>query len=259
MRACLLIALFCMALGLAWPAEAACRLALALGLDVSGSVDDRDYKLQMHGLAEALSAPDVQSAFLTVPETPVALAVYEWSASSYQRTIIDWRLVDSPGTLDQITAELRAWARRPTPEATGLGAALSYGARLIEAGPTCWDRTLDISGDGKNNDWPVPERLRASGEIAWLRVNALVIAPAFTGTQDRTDSGVAELSSYFQRVVIQGPGAFVEVALGFEDYGEAMRRKLLRELSTLPLGHLPPPLPTRRADLAAGTDTKALQ
>ena len=38
----------------ATPAEAGCRLALALALDVSGSVDDSEYVLQLNGIAEAL-------------------------------------------------------------------------------------------------------------------------------------------------------------------------------------------------------------
>ena len=41
------------------PAEAACRLALALGLDVSGSVNAAEYALQRTGLA---AAPDTDAA-----------------------------------------------------------------------------------------------------------------------------------------------------------------------------------------------------
>lgn len=36
------------------PAGAECRQALAVGLDVSASVDDREYRLQVEGLANAL-------------------------------------------------------------------------------------------------------------------------------------------------------------------------------------------------------------
>ncbi|MEM9846126.1 MAG: DUF1194 domain-containing protein, partial [Pseudomonadota bacterium] len=52
-------------------AQAGCRQALALGLDVSGSVDTREYRLQTDGLAEALRDPEVQSAFLALPSLPV--------------------------------------------------------------------------------------------------------------------------------------------------------------------------------------------
>ena len=38
--------------------------------------------------------------------------------------------------------------------------------------------------------------------------------------------------SYYRDRVIRGPGAFVEVANDFNDYREAMKRKLLREIGT---------------------------
>ena len=41
-------------------AAAECRLALSLGLDVSSSVDAREYRLQTEGLAAALIAPEVR-------------------------------------------------------------------------------------------------------------------------------------------------------------------------------------------------------
>ncbi|MCX8955594.1 DUF1194 domain-containing protein, partial [Ruegeria sp. NA] len=41
------------------PAFGECRQALALGLDVSGSVDSREYRLQLDGLASALTRPEV--------------------------------------------------------------------------------------------------------------------------------------------------------------------------------------------------------
>jgi hypothetical protein len=53
---------------------------------------------------------------------------------------------------------------------------------------------------------------------------------------------VMELSAYFRRRVIHGPGAFIEVALGFADYQRAMERKLLRELEGLVIGGLSPAL-----------------
>nr|WP_324170010.1 DUF1194 domain-containing protein [Ruegeria sp. NA] len=46
---------------------------------------------------------------------------------------------------------------------------------------------------------------------------------------------MGELSAYYSAWVILGPNAFVEVALGFEAYEEAMTRKLLRELDSLVL------------------------
>ena len=80
---------------LASPVQAAtCRLALALAMDISTSVDAIEDTLQRQGLAAALIAPEVQEAFFSSP-LPVALAVYEWSGRDVQRVIL--RLADDPG------------------------------------------------------------------------------------------------------------------------------------------------------------------
>jgi hypothetical protein len=52
---------------------------------------------------------------------------------------------------------------------------------------------------------------------------------------DARQSEIAQLSAYFTAEVILGPEAFVEVALGFEEYATAMEVKLLRELEGLVL------------------------
>ena len=43
------------------PAAAGCRLALAIGMDVSASIDETEYRLQRQGMAGALLSPRVQS------------------------------------------------------------------------------------------------------------------------------------------------------------------------------------------------------
>lgn len=229
-------------------ANAACRLALALALDVSGSVDGVEYVQQMNGVVEALSDPEVQAVLFATPEVPVNLAIFEWSASSYQQVIVDWTALHSPADVEMIRNKLLGWQRAPAPEATGLGAALEYGAAMIARAPACWDQTLDISADGENNDWPLPYRLRENGQLGRMNVNALVIATNFQSTVDRTPDGVAELTAYFSARIIHGPGAFVEVAQGYAAYAAAMKRKLLRELATQPLGLAPSELPILTPD-----------
>lgn len=232
----------------------ACRLALAMALDVSGSVDQTEYRLQLEGLADALIDPDVQSVFFAMPDAPVAVAVYEWSSSRYQRIIVDWVVLTTSDDLAKLSHHLRGWKREPAPEATGIGAALEFGRELLARNPDCWNRTLDVSGDGKNNDWPLPRDLRRQGKTAGMRINALVISRDLGGQGQRAPLEIGELSAYFQAEVIQGPDAFVEVALGFQDYARAMKRKLLRELATRPLGHLPSPTSTRERLARRATD-----
>ena len=94
------------------PAEAACRLALLLALDVSSSVDDREYALQSQGLAAALDAPEVRHAILS-GGGEVALAVYEWSGRDRERLHLDWTLLRSHADITRAVAALAGWSGRP--------------------------------------------------------------------------------------------------------------------------------------------------
>ncbi|MEM6386938.1 MAG: DUF1194 domain-containing protein [Pseudomonadota bacterium] len=219
-----------------------CRLSLALALDVSGSVDANEYQLQTQGIAAALDDEKVRSLLFAMPDAPVALAVFEWSASRFQRVVQDWVLIEDDAALNAVIARLSVLQRMPAPEPTGLAAALAFGKELIDRGPSCWDQTLDVSGDGKNNDWPTPQQLRQTRALAGLRINALVIAQSVEEEQSGARE-TGELPAYFNTQIIQGPGAFVEVARGFADYRRAMTRKLVRELATQPLGYLDERLP----------------
>ena len=141
-------------------AHAACRQALALGLDVSGSVDSAEYALQVQGLAQALNNADVRAALLATPTVPVQLAIYEWSAPEYQRVLVGWTAITDSASLSKVTSALATVKRGEVPPATGLGQTMLFGAELLAQRPTCWKHTLDISGDGRNNSGTPPETAR---------------------------------------------------------------------------------------------------
>ena len=210
-------------------AAADCRQALALGMDVSGSVDAQEYRLQLDGLAAALEDPGVAGAFLALPDAPVRLSVFEWSGPEAQRLVLPWTQVDGAQDLVRIAAQLRATQRDPLEPSTAIGAAKLYGAALLAQQPGCWRKVLDLSGDGISNTGPRPRDVRPEG----VTINALVIA--FPEDAQR-EPGVAQMTSYFRTYVIQGADAFIETALGFEAFQAAMVRKLKRELQVMVLG-----------------------
>lgn len=221
------------ALSLATPAGATtCRQALALGLDVSGSVDGSEYRLQLDGLAAALTHPDVTDALLSAAGAPVSIAVYEWSGPTSQALIVDWTAITDAQALAGVAGALRARDRVPADPSTALGTAILSGASLLARAPNCWQRTLDISGDGVSNTGPRPQDLDTRPEIKGITVNALVIGPEAIDPP----MGAAGLIGYFETYVIRGPGAFAEPAADFTAYEAAMVRKLLRELQGLVIG-----------------------
>lgn len=224
-----LAALLALAPFAGWAAP--CRQALALGLDVSGSVDAQEYRLQLDGLAGALTHPEVVRALLGGAAAPVRLMVYEWSGPAHQRIVADWTPITDGATLEGFAAQLTATTRTPAPPSTALGAALAAGAALLAGQSGCWRQTLDISGDGMSNTGPRPQDI-ATPALGGITVNALAILTDDAGTRaDGTD-----LAGYFEAYLIRGPGAFVERAAGFADYERAMRHKLLRELEGLVVG-----------------------
>lgn len=226
--------------GAAAAAGSSCRQALVLALDVSGSVDSREYRLQLDGLAAALSHEEVRAALLAMPQAPVDITVFEWSTEGYQRRLLPWTTLSDDAALQGVVSRLRATRRQPAPPGTALGSAMLAGASLAAERKSCWKRTLDISGDGKHNNGPHPRDLRPRMQAQGLTVNALVIGVGLPRISDHRQEEIAELAAYFRAYVISGPGAFVEAALGFEDYEAAMVRKLLRELEGLSLARAAP-------------------
>ena len=176
-------------------AEAACRQALALGLDVSGSVDAREYRLQMGGLAAALSAPRVRDKLLVMPDAPVRIMVYEWSGPGDQAIVVPWTVIDSLARLNTVVATLEQTTRRDASPGTALGVAMSDGARHLAAQSECWKRTLDISGDGKSNLGPRPRDVKTRMAAAGITINALVIGVDDPRIGDIRQAEIGELSS----------------------------------------------------------------
>ena len=216
---------------LAGPAAAIeCRLALALALDVSSSVDAEEDALQRRGLAAALIAPEVQRAFFAA-DLAVALAVYEWSGRYNQVLLIDWQMIEGPATLLRLAEAIGTSKRSHNEFPTAMGYALGYGATLLDRGPDCLQRTIDMAGDGVNNEGFSPQRAYIEFPFDGVTVNGLVVNAADFESE-------VTVIEFYRNKVIHGPGAFLEIAQGFEDYERAMRRKLERELRPRAVGTL---------------------
>lgn len=212
------------------PAEAACRLALLLALDVSSSVDQYEDGLQRQGLAAALIAPEVQQAFFAM-DASVALAAFEWSGRYNQEILLDWTLITDRDTLAQVAGQISGSKRSHNEFPTAMGYALGFGAGMLERAPRCDAKTLDMAGDGQNNEGFGPEEAYREFPFAGVVVNGLVVNAADFEAE-------TQLIEFYRSQVLFGPGAFLEVAQGFEDYETAMRRKLQRELSVPVFGAL---------------------
>ncbi|MGC1506492.1 MAG: DUF1194 domain-containing protein [Sulfitobacter sp.] len=223
-------ALFLTVVALPVAGLADCRLALVLALDVSSSVDPSEDALQRGGVVAALTSPEVAEAFFATDQ-PVALAVYEWSGRQQQDILLDWTLIDGQRALVNAAETVAGTKRGHADYPTAMGHALGFGARLLEAAPPCTRHTLDMAGDGQNNEGFGPREAYNAYPFAAVTVNGLVVnAGDFEGELG--------LIPFYRAEVLHGPGAFLEIANGFADYERAMRRKLVRELMPIVIGQL---------------------
>lgn len=193
----------------------ACGLALVLAVDVSGSVDEEEYGIQMEGLAAALRDGIIVDALI---DQEAQVSVVQWSGSSRQEQTIPWTSIasvnDINGLADRIAADPRKWRNY----STAIGEALALSVKSFEQVAWCKRKVIDVSGDGLSNEGQPPEQMRIILRDAGIVVNALAI---------ETDD--ADLTAYFYENLIHGEGAFVITANGFSDYPEQIRRKLQRE------------------------------
>ncbi len=200
-------------------AQAVCGVELVLSMDVSRSVSTEEYRLQIDGLANAFRDEEVRSSIRNTPGGVMA-TVMIWGDRRQQLQTTPWTHLLGDADMEAFATEIAATRRTFGFTLTGLGAAMLFAEKLGETNPMpCRRRVIDISGDGVWNDGPRPEDVWQTFPPD-LTINGLVIAGA-----------KPDPVSYYQDVVIGGPGSFVEVADSFDDYATAIRFKLLRELA----------------------------
>ena len=200
----------------------ACETALLLSIDVSGSIDSGDYRLQTEGLAFALSDPEVAEALVA---GQVALAVVQWSGTTEQALVLPWQRMLSDPDVTRFAARAAALPRAFSGSDTAVGQGLRFATAQFAAVPDCRHKVIDISGDGRENAGFTDAKAHAEAVEAGLVINAIAIE----------DPGPAyPITTYYRRWIIT-PGGFVVTARGLQDYAETLRLKLLREL-TKPVG-----------------------
>lgn len=210
------VALFTSLISFAAPLQA-CDVALMLAVDVSGSVDQDEFRIQMDGLAAGLTDRTITAALI---DGKAELALMQWTGSGRQSVVISWTtMADEAAVLAfaaQIVAEPRVWRDY----STAIGEAMALSLDYFETVPNCKRHVIDISGDGPSNEGRLPSAVWADLKDADVTVNALVIEESVQG-----------LTDYFESEVIIGQDAFAVTANSFEDYPEQIIRKLYRELT----------------------------
>lgn len=201
-------------------------LELVLLADSSGSISPEELMFQREGYAQAMTDPAVLAAIANTAYGEIAVTYMEWAA--HQGQVVKWMRIrdaeDAQEFADQLlTTPRMAFGRN------AIGSALLEAARQIEANDIDgWRKVIDFSGDSAGN-WSGPpiEQARDAVLAKGITINALpILRPDDPG---RAQGG---LEAIYEQRIIGGLGAFVVTAEDRASFAEAVKRKLILEISS---------------------------
>ncbi len=229
------VALLGAALGGATPAPAGTpvELELVLAVDVSSSIDDGEFELQMQGFVAAFRHPGLQAAIRATGDRGIAVALIQWSDSARQQRAVDWTWLRDAAGATALADDIAATGRAIPGGGTAIYGVINFA--LHEFDTNGYDgrrQVIDVSGDGRS-DLLVPTTAARDRAVArGVAINGLVILGNEPG-----------LFRYYREHVIGGAAAFVMTADGFEAFAGAIVAKLIREITDAPALASAPPAP----------------
>ena len=207
--------------GLRLAPEAQVDANLVLAVDASGSVDNFRFELQKQGYAAAFRNPKVLAAIRAGDHQAIAVSMLQWTGPTLHVVVVPWVTVRDPRSAAALATAIDAAPRQIFGGGTSLSGAIDYGVIMLTASPYRATRQIiDISGDGSNNIGRLPTQARDEAMKLGIRINGL---PILTLEPD--------LDVYYRQNVIGGPGAFVIPAKNYDQFADAILRKLIAEIS----------------------------
>lgn len=220
--------------------------ALIVAVDVSNSVDDERYRLQMEGIAQALEDPEVIQAIVGGSSGGILFSMVTWA--DRPKVSLPWTRINNANDARAAALRVRALPRQGG-EFTCMSRMMRFVSdKIVPQIPAKAAKVvLDVSGDGRDNcneEQPigtVRDELVSYG----VTVNGLPILEAEDEETRQTapvrsylpsEQTTGSLESWFRKNVKGGPGSFVLPANGYADFGRAIRQKFVLEISSL----LPP-------------------
>jgi hypothetical protein len=206
-------------------AETPVALELVLAIDASSSIDPFEHVLQRVGLSAAFRDPGVVQAVESVGAAGIAVTVLEFAGAAEQSVLVEWVRVAGEADAAALATALEGAPERVFGGGTAIGAALATATGLIDGnGYHGSRRVIDVCGDGVSNRGLPVTAARSAAIAGGITINGLAIT--------RDDAG---LEDHYRTQVIGGPGAFLMVVDRYQDFAQALRRKLIREIEGLPL------------------------
>jgi hypothetical protein len=206
-------------------------LELVLLVDASGSIDDVEIGLQRAGYAEALRDEQVLWAIRNGgARGRIAATFVEWASVESQDVLVPWTVIATEEDARAFGDAIMAAPRRAY-GSNAIGAALLAGLALIEGNAIeAGRRVIDLSGDSLwNASGPSIAEARDVVLGAGVVINGLAVACRACSGRPRPGN----LEEEFAARLIGGPGSFVVTASDDASFAQAVRRKLILEISDL--------------------------
>lgn len=204
--------------------DACVDVALVLTVDASASVSRAEFALQQQGIARAFRDPKVLDAISMAGR--VAASVMFWGSEGLPKPQSDWMLIEGAAGAEAFARTVETMPRKVSGD-TALGSGLMAALQKFDSLGACAIRkVVNVSGDGEETRVyrgarrsPVPVQVRDLADGNQVEINALAIS-----------NEEKDLAVYYARNVITGPDAFVMEVRSYEEFSEALRRKLIREI-----------------------------
>lgn len=233
-----LLLLFWASMAAAWDEDGIdVDVELVLAVDVSRSISPAELVIQGVGYAEALTSPEVLTAIRDGFLGRIAVTYFEWAGADMQRTVVDWTLIETEEDALAVADAIRGNPAGTAARTSISGALIHAAARFENNGFNGTRRIIDVSGDGPNNSGPPVREVRDAVLAQGIVINGL---PLLTNTGPGGFQRLEDLDLFFRDCVIGGPGAFLIAVTSWEQFAEAVRRKLVLEIADL---RLPGPAP----------------
>ncbi|WP_457091727.1 DUF1194 domain-containing protein [Microvirga sp. P5_D2] len=205
-------------------------LALVLAVDVSLSMEPDEQELQRQGFVEAFRSPEVHDAIRKGMLGRIAVVYVEWAGTGYQQVVVPWTVIEHPADSHSFANRL---AQRPLQRFgyTSVSGAIDFSlARLRESGVVPVRQVIDISGDGANNQGRIVTAARDEAVAQGITINGLpLMLKRPDGAWD-----IEDLDLYFRDCVIGGPGAFMIPVREKQQFAQAIKTKVVREIANAP-------------------------
>jgi hypothetical protein len=198
-------------------------LLLVLAVDTSGSVDTERFELQKQGYVAAFRNPRLVRAIQAGPAGAIGVTMTQWTGPAMQLWVTPWMRVSDAATAGAFADAVAAVPRRLFGGGTSISGAIDHAAALFGRAP--FDgarRVIDVSGDGANNRGNPAPVARDAAVAAGITVNGLPILAL-----------EPDVDVFYRDNVIGGPGAFLIVAKTFDDFADAVLRKLIAEIAAI--------------------------